>query len=402
MSSCAEPARSRLYLPGWISFFMLAHFFHHLMGSITVPLLPMIRSEFSLDYSQAGWVAAAFSVTYGLAQPPGGWLADRFGPRVMFLAAIFGVAGAGFAVGLSGSFPLLIVLFALMGVLGGGYHPAPPPLISALVGPENRGRGMGFHSVGGNVSHFLGPLFATLIAASWGWRSSFLLLALPALAFGVFVYLFLGRTALASGPSNPGKGSAPEPAPAGPGRLRRLVAFMFLTNFTGSTLMAASSFIPLFLVDHFGASKAASGVLYSLIFSAGLVASPLGGALSDRIGPVPMILATCLRAGPSLFLLNVIPYGGGTVAVLLLIGASLQCRMPVSESFLVGETSPRNRSLILGIYYFGNIEGSGLLTPAMGALIDRFGFTTSFTVAAVAILAATAVCFPWIRGGRGR
>ncbi len=133
---------------------MLAHFSHHLLTALPVPLLPFIRDYFALDYTQAGLVTSVFGLSYGIAQLPAGWLADRIGPRIMITISICGVALVGFLVGLSQTYIMLIASLALMGVVGGGYHPSAAPMISASVEPKNRGRALGFHLIGGSVSKF--------------------------------------------------------------------------------------------------------------------------------------------------------------------------------------------------------------------------------------------------------
>jgi len=71
------------FITGLLPLFVLAHFGHHLLTALPIPLSPMIRSDFSLDYTFAGLVISAFNLAYGIGQLPGGWLADRFGPRIM-------------------------------------------------------------------------------------------------------------------------------------------------------------------------------------------------------------------------------------------------------------------------------------------------------------------------------
>ncbi len=61
----------------------MAHFAHHLLTALPVPLLPFIRGDFGLDYAQAGLVVSAFGLAYGIGQLPAGWLSDRIGPRLM-------------------------------------------------------------------------------------------------------------------------------------------------------------------------------------------------------------------------------------------------------------------------------------------------------------------------------
>ncbi len=123
---------------------MLAHFIHHLLTALPVPLLPFIRNDFALDYTQAGLVVSAFNLAYGIGQLPGGWLADRIGPRILITIGICGVALAGILVGLSQTYIMMLVFLALMGVVGGGYHPSAAPLVSASVEVKNRGRATGF------------------------------------------------------------------------------------------------------------------------------------------------------------------------------------------------------------------------------------------------------------------
>ncbi len=98
-----------------VPLFVLAHFAHHLLTAILVPLLPMIRSDFALDYTQSGFVVSAFNLSYGIAQLPAGWVTDRVGPRLMITISICGVALAGLLIGFSQTYVMLIVFLILMG-----------------------------------------------------------------------------------------------------------------------------------------------------------------------------------------------------------------------------------------------------------------------------------------------
>ncbi|MFC2066366.1 MFS transporter [Chloroflexota bacterium] len=378
---------------------MLAHCMHHLVTALTVPLLPMIRNEFGLDYTRSGVVVSAFSIAYGFSQLPAGWLADRIGPRILITVGICGVALAGFMVGLSQTYIMILVFLALMGLLGGGYHPSAPPIISALVKPEHRGRVLGFHVIGGSSSHFLAPLIAAGIASIWGWRGSYITMAIPAIAFGIVFYMVMGRQTITQKPEHKTI-ATPGEAQRTPGHLRRLISFIALSSFNSAVVVATISFIPLFLVDHLGIAEEKAAAFIALIYSAGFYAAPLGGYLSDRFGRVPVILAVCLFSGPVIYLLTLVPYGFGLSTLLVAIGTIMFIRMPVSEAYIVGQTSARNRSTILGIYYFGGLEGSGLLTPVIGYLIDNFGFYHSFAIAGAALATMTLVCSIFLWGNR--
>jgi len=381
---------------------VLAHFAHHLLTALPIPLLPLIRDNFKLDHAQSGLVVSAFSLAYGIAQLPAGWFADRIGTRVLITVGICGVAVAGLAVGLSQSFVMVIVFLALVGVAGGGYHPSAAPLISASVESKNRGRALGIHQMGGSASLFLAPLAATAIASAWGWRVSFIGLAVPVAMFGIIFYVLLGQKGLKAEMNKPVRTIAgrQEETPSPPSRWRRLVFFLIMGLFTQIVIFSTIAFIPLFIVDNFGISKETAGALLSLVYSAGLWAGPLGGYLSDRFGTVPVVLVACLTTGPLIYLLNLVPYGLGFGALLLIIGACLFTCMPALESYIVRQAPEHRRSTVLGMYYFTGMETGAILTPALGFLIDQFGYSFTFNITGVAVIGVTVICAVFLYSSR--
>jgi MFS family permease len=379
--------------------FVLAHTGHHLVSALLTPLLPFIRDELSLDYTQAGILFSAFNISYGISQLPAGWLADRIGPRITLTIGVAGVAAAGLLAGLSQTYLMLGVALVLMGLAGGGYHPSAAPLVSASVEPKNRGRALGVHQIGGTVSFFLAPVIAAGIAGALGWRGTFITLSIPTIAFGLVFYALLGRLGQARR-TKPGTSAAPtEAAPAQDNR-RRLLAFLILGISSMVLIYSTITFIPLYIVDHLGTSKETGATMVALVFSGGIWAGPLGGYLSDRIGRVPVILAVGLIGGPAIYLMTLTPYGLILWAILIIIGMAMHLGMPVVEAYIISHTSKRRRSTVLGIYYFGSRGGPGVMAPAIGYSIDRFGFATSFTIVGAAIVAITLFCAMLLWGSR--
>ena len=375
---------------------MLAHFSHHLLTALPIPLLPFIRDEFTLDYTQSGLIISAFSLSYGISQLPAGWLSDRISPRIIIILGISGVAVFGFLVGVSQTFTMMVIFLVLMGMVGGGYHPTAPALISAAVEPKTRGRALGFHAVGGSTSYFLVPIIAAAMASVWGWRSPFIGLAIPTFVFGAIFFMLLGQRAATNKTEHEPSSSHTKIAHA-PGYLRRLVPFMILSTFAAAITFSVAAFIPLFMVDQFGVTKETAAGFLALIYSAGFWAAPLGGYLSDRLGRVKLMLAVGFVSGPVIYLLNLATYSLGIGAVLVGMGMLNFIRMPVSESYIISQAPEHRRSTILGIYYFGGMEGIGVLTPVIGYLIDNFGFYISFTSAGATLALVTLICsiFLW-------
>jgi FSR family fosmidomycin resistance protein-like MFS transporter len=378
---------------------VVAHFAHHLLPALQVPLLPFIRSDFSLDYTRSAMVHSAFTLPYGISQIPAGWLADRIGRRILMVIGICGIGLAGFLVGLSQTYIMLIVFLVLMGVLGGGYHPSATPMVSALVESKKRGRALGIHEIGGGTSFFVVPLVAAAIAAAWGWRGSFIGLAIPTVIFGIIFYRILGRRAAMSR-TQPGITEQREEAEPQPGHLRRLVAFMILSVGTGGLASSVTAFLPLYMVDHFGTNEQTAASLMAIYYSAGLWVSPLGGYISDRLGRVPVLVVNSLITGVAIYLLNLAPYGLASGSLLFILGITTFVRLPVSEAYIIGQTTERNRSTVYGIYYFSMTETGAIFAPIMGLVIDRLGFYNTFTIASVATVVVVLACSPFLWGSR--
>ena len=378
---------------------MLAHLGHHLVTALLIPLLPYIRNDLSLTYTQAGWLVSANSLAYGISQLPAGWLADRIGPRIVLTIGVAGVGVAGLLIGLAPTYVMLVFFLVLLGIAGGGYHPSAAPLIAASVEAKSRGRALGLHQIGGSASFFLAPLIAAGIAAALGWRGTFLALCAPTIAFGIAFYILLGRSGHAKKVEQNTLARHAAIAPA-PGRLRRLIVFVVLGTASMVLVYSTISFIPLFLVDHFeGISNEAAAAVLSLVYFGGLWAGPLGGYLSDRLGGVPVLLAGGLIAGPAIYLLNVASPGIALVVTLIMIGMAMNLGMPVVEAYIISHTSEHRRSTVLGIYYLGS-RGGPAIAPAIGYLIDHYGFYSGFSIVGATMVAVTLVCAIFLWGSR--
>src|SRR6266511_3441043 len=92
--------RGRIILNG----FTTAHFSHHVSNSLLNPLLPFIRDAFSLTYGESGLLVSAFAMSLGLSNAPIGYLADRFGARMVVVVGLFLTGLISVIVGMAGSY----------------------------------------------------------------------------------------------------------------------------------------------------------------------------------------------------------------------------------------------------------------------------------------------------------
>jgi FSR family fosmidomycin resistance protein-like MFS transporter len=386
-------------MTGLLPLFMLAHFSHHFTAAIFQPLSPFIRDEFSLNYEQFGWMMSGYNIAYGASHLPAGWLSDRLGPRLMIMIGISGVAFFAILAGLAPSYMLMFVFMILLGIMGGGYHPAASPLVAASVNKKYRGSALGLHQIGGTASFFLTPLIAAAIFQVLNWRWTIVSMAIPALIIGIVLFVLLGRRGYAKKATPVTADIQPESGQSS-GSVRRLIPFITLGMMIQVLIMGVTAYIALFAVDDLNASEDMGAFLFSLFHFAGFLAGPLGGYLSDRVGTVPMILTASLIAGPALYLLKFASLGWSIWLILLVLGICMYIVMPVTESHIITHSPPHRRATVLGVYYFVSRGGIGLSTPLLGFLADHYGFATSFTVAGAIMLGVAVICSAWVLRNR--
>jgi MFS family permease len=115
---------------------------------------------------------------------------------------------------------------------------------------------------------------------------------------------------------------------------------------------------------------------------------------------VPVIVVSSLIAAAAIYLLNIASYGMGIFALIWIMGITTFVKLPVSESYIIGQTTERNRSTIYGIFYFSMTGSGAVFAPIMGLIIDHFGFYNGFTIASVATAVVVLACSPFLRGSR--
>jgi MFS family permease len=387
--------KKRSFIFSALPFFIIAHAAHHFLMALTQPLLPSIRSYFNVNtYGEASYVPMAFALASATGQLPGGWLADRIGPTVLIMIGTLGVAVAGVLVGISTTYVMLIAFLMLMGLLSGGYHPAATPLISASVPPQQRGRALGLHLVGGNAAFFVAPIIAAAIIGAFGeehgWKYSYLILAIPTVVFALIFLFYLLRRGGKAHAAQVKKRILDEKPPQ-PGYQRRLTAFLILMVVGGGVGMSVIPFITLYMTDKLGASDATAAGLMSVVFSSGLWAGPLGGYISDKIGSVKVIIATGILSGIFIYAFKWVELGPSLYIVLFLHGLNMALRMPVTEVFIMSQAPAKHRSKIFGVYYSTMQYTGAIFVLPGGLLLDKFGFDKMFTVAAIGVMVVAVI-----------
>lgn len=146
--------------------------------------LPAMQADFAargqdLGGSAAQWIAAGYSLAFGLLLILGGRLGDIYGGRAMFLTGVAGFTFASLLCGLAGDPQLLIAARVLQGVAGAIMAPQVMAVIQILYDPVERIGRLAWFGVIGGLAGIAGPILGGLLIsadiAGLGWRSVFLI-----------------------------------------------------------------------------------------------------------------------------------------------------------------------------------------------------------------------------------
>jgi MFS transporter, ACS family, glucarate transporter len=192
--SADKPSRIRWILVGWLALIGAVSYVDRVNLAIAAP---SIAREFHLSNMQLGLVFSAFNIGYGLCQLPGGWTADRLGPRkVLTFSALWWALFTS----LTASIPTGIVLAALtfwsarflLGVGESVMYPSTNRWIAGWIPAGERGLANGVIFAGVGIGAAITPPIIASVITKFGWRASFHFCALAGVLGGL-VWLWLSR-----------------------------------------------------------------------------------------------------------------------------------------------------------------------------------------------------------------
>ena len=380
---------------------------------------------FGLTDQQMGWIFSAFVAGYALFQVPGGWLADRWGARVVLTGALiwWSVCTAFTAMAATSRLAdLLGIVGALMFVrfaLGVGEAVALPSFNRAVANwmpAESRGIGIGIAIGGIGLGSAITPPIAAWVMVNWGWQTVFYLSTIIGLATGVLWWAlarnhprehpWVRQDVLVSGENCEAQPLPPIPWKA----LRQTPTVWWLVisySCLGYVAYLYLSWFYLYLVNVRGFDVLRGGLYASTPFLAMLIGCPLGGWVTDRLATRYGTTAGRAMAGLSGMVLAgcAIATGGFvdspfTAIASLSLGAGFLYFTVGAYWASTTDLSRPHAGTLSGLMNTGaNVSGaiSPALTPWIAA---QWGWPVSLaTAGAVALLGAA--LWLWIKPGEG-
>jgi MFS family permease len=384
--------------------FLMAFLMYMERGAIGASA-PSIMREFHIDKITMGWAISAFSWSYALCQIPGGWMADRFGPRAVLAVAMVWWSVFTAATALSFNAISLAATRLLFGAGEAAAFPAGSRALVPWLPLKRRAFGQGFQHSGARLGAAVAPALVVYLIAVSGWRPVFYVFG------GVGIAWAIGWCA--SYRNTPGEHARVDGAelallPAKISRrngqkravpwrrilhdrnLRQLSTVYFCYGFVIWLYLA---WFPTYLREarHFAGLKAGLASLPLFVATATNIA---GGLLSDRFaskwrdlrrGRIIVSRSGFLIAAVALLPGVLASHEIGALCCLTIALAGLELTVAVSWAICIDIGAEFSGSVSSVMNTWGNLGGA-ISAVTVGYLATQFGWTSPFLLASLLCL----------------
>ena len=384
-------------------FITIGHALTHWYPATFYLLLPIIGNELGLSFSQIGLIMTCQYIAGAVANVPGGVLVDTVGRKGLLMGlSLFWVGFPYLLMSYTHSYLMLLGCVALVGVGNSLWHPTAIPTLARRF-PDRKGLVLSLHGMGGNAGDAVAPLVVGAMLAVLSWRQVVVLNVIPGLVVSLLLLVFLGTLRLGgrAGGKAGGKQGAVARVDDAPGQTlaeyaqglrallsnRSLVLLSTSGAFRSMTQNALLTFLPLFLARELHYEPLYVGGAMFALQIAGLVASPVAGHLSDRMGRRSVMMTSMAMTAVVLVFMALAGKTTAFVYFIAVLGFFLYAIRPVIQAWLL-EVTPKNMGgSSIGVLFGAQSLGAAI-APLLGGLIaDRWGLSATFY-----FLAGTIVC----------
>jgi len=334
--------------------------------ALVSPLAAAYRGELDLTPFQQSLLVAVPVLVGSLGRIPVGALTDKLGARVMFPAVSFVTIVPVLFVGLAGDTYARLLIGGFFLGIGGTAFAVGVPFVNAWFPPARRGLALGVFGIG--MGGTAVSAFTTVrLADNYGPATPFVIVAVALAAYGLLALILLR--------------DAPGRAAATGGFWSRLLSTLRLPETMWLSLLysvgfggfvAFSVYLPTYLKNAYELSPGDAANRTAGFVVLAVAMRPVGGWLSDRFHPVP-VLTACFAAVSALAALaalelDLMPIG--TVAFLGL-AAALGASSGAVFALVARLAPPEKVGSVTGVVGAAGGLGGFLPPLLMGSLYGR-------------------------------
>ncbi|MBN8819290.1 MAG: MFS transporter [Sphingomonas sp.] len=349
-------------------------------------LSPYLVAELKLSNTQLGLVAAALSGAVAIGAMLFGRIADSTGNRkTILLVATIAFSLISGAPALVATFGGLLLARLVLGFAEGPVIPLSQSLMADVSHPSRRGLNMGILQMAGAflIGGTAGPVIATMIADTYGWRTAFSVSMLPGLIIAIFLWIVI-RPDASGKPVRP-EGHVELPtmqAIATLWRIRNVRLSILISGLFAAWVIIQSVFLPVYLTQ----MKHIAPTTMGWIIGAGGLAGLFGGlgvpAISDFLGRRPVMIACSFLGILAPLVILLLPPNPYLLSLTVFFGWMVMGISPLYIGVIPSESAPPGLvTSAIGLTTASGELIGGVLGPSVaGKLADTFGLAMPFYV----------------------
>jgi FSR family fosmidomycin resistance protein-like MFS transporter len=350
-----------------------------MMQSLLPAIYPILKSSYSLDFTQIGLITLTYQLTASLLQPVIGLYTDKK-PQPYSLPIGMGFTLAGLlALSMAGHFSSLLAAAAAMGIGSAVFHPESSRVARMASGGQH-GLAQSLFQVGGNTGSATGPLLAAFIVLPRG-QGSVALFSVVAL-LGMVVLARVGAWYQRVRQEHTRKVAAKHAQPMLSrgkiiGSLAILGALIFSKYFYLASLVSYYTF---YLISRFQLSVQSAQIYLFIFLGAVAAGTIIGGPVGDRIGRKYVIWVSILGVLPFTLALphaNLFWTAVLSVIIGLILASAFSAILVYAQELIPGRVG-----MISGLFFGFAFGMGGLGAAALGRLADATSITTVYEVCA--------------------
>ena len=368
---------------------------HWVIATIYV-ILPFVRDDLGLSYTEAGSLITVFHAASFSANVGSGAVVDMTGRRVLTQVVSLIIGAAALAmVGLAEGVWALAGLIVFIGLTNNLWHPAAIAFLSRAY-PDNRGYALSIHTLGASVGDTLAPLAAGALLAWLTWQGAASANALPVFAMAAVLFAVLGRheKAVAANPATGHGGMGFGDYLSGLAGLlkdRGVVGLCVMTGFRAMCQNGLLVYIPMLLKNVFGFGPVLLGLALTAMQVGGMIGGPVAGTVSDRSGRKGVVVAGLGATVFAVLAVTLIDEPVLLISAIAVLGLALFAVRPVIHGWAMDMTPDTMHGSAVSLL-FGTQSAFSMIVPITGGLIaDAFGLIAVFYVLAAAMVLATLI-----------
>lgn len=350
-----------------------------------LPTAPFRIMELGGTTFASGLFLGFLTYASALSAPLTGAIADRIGRRLMLIIASGVIMGCAIGYGTTSSYRVMLALVIVHGVFWSGLLSASAAYLTSLLPERRRAEGISYWGLSSVAAIAVAPPVAFWIMEHGGWK--WICLSCGALN------AMMGAIAFWLDESAAGEIQPPLPLDRASGAPVRIVEWRVLalsvTLFLYSFGYGAITSFSAVYADAIGVTP--KSLYLTALAIVILVTRPLSGKLADRIGYRRVFMPCLILIAVGLALLAAGSTRRSLVASAAFFGVGFGTAYPVFVAYVMRDVYAARRGAAFGAILAAFDTGVGTGSTTAGWLIQRFGFSTAFGVAA----ALSAISLPY-------